>query len=86
LFFNADQVVLNISDKGVGIRSMPADSPERGWGLAGMRERVESVEGELQISSPVSGGTIVEVSVPIIEIRESVPEEMLHESHPPDAG
>ena len=86
LFFNADQVVLNISDKGVGIRSMPADSPERGWGLAGMRERVESVEGELLISSPISGGTIVEVSVPIIEISESVAEEMLHESHPPDAG
>jgi signal transduction histidine kinase len=86
LFFNSDTVVLNISDKGVGIRSMPADSPERGWGLAGMRERVESVEGKLEISSPVSGGTTVEVSVPIFEIRESDPEEILHESHPPDAG
>jgi two-component system sensor histidine kinase UhpB len=86
LVFSPDQVVLNISDKGVGIRSMPADSPERGWGLAGMQERVESVEGELQISSPVSGGTVVEVSVPIDEIQETAVEEIPDGSHPPDVS
>jgi two-component system NarL family sensor kinase len=86
LAFEPEQVVLKISDQGVGIDKMLAESPERGWGLAGMRERVESMEGELQISSPASGGTLVEVCVPILESEIATQEEMTDESHPPDVS
>jgi signal transduction histidine kinase len=86
LKFNPEQVMLHVRDEGVGIRSMPADASQRGWGLEGMRERVESVEGQLEITSPVSGGTVVEVRVPLIEIKDSIPEEMPHEPNPPDVS
>ena len=86
LKFNPEQVMLHVRDEGVGIRSMPADASQRGWGLEGMRERVESVEGQLEITSPVSGGTVVEVRVPLIEIKDSIPEEMPHGPNPPDVS
>ena len=82
LWFNTEDVVLEVSDKGVGIDAALADSPERGWGLEGMRERAESVSGQLHISSPVGGGTIVEVIVPINEFSISPVEEKPDEQHP----
>jgi signal transduction histidine kinase len=63
-----------------------AELPERGWGLEGMRERVESVEGQLQISSPKSGGTVVEVIVPMNSSIKSESEEMSDEHHPLDVS
>ena len=86
LEFSKDRVVLNVRDEGVGIRSMPAEGLPRGWGIEGMRERVESVEGELSISSPMSGGTLVEVKVPLREGKESEFEEESHGSNPPDVS
>ncbi|HEX5852533.1 MAG TPA: histidine kinase [Solirubrobacteraceae bacterium] len=35
-----------------------------GSGLAGLRARVEALDGSLRVASPVGGGTIVEVSLP----------------------
>ncbi len=86
LDFNPEQVVLHVRDDGVGIRNMPADAPPRGWGLEGMRERVESVEGKFEITSPLSGGTVVYVSVPLGNMKDSVPEEMPDGSNPLDVS
>lgn len=86
LDFSPQRVVLKVSDKGIGIREMPASGLPRGWGLEGMRERVESVEGDLQISSPVSGGTVVEVQVPLQVAPETELEEISHGSNPPDVS
>ena len=86
LAFHSDRVGLNVRDDGVGIRGLPEKGLPRGWGLEGMRERVESVEGNLQISSPVSGGTLVEVSVPLSEGRESESEEESDGSNQPDVS
>jgi signal transduction histidine kinase len=86
LAFDPKQVVLSVRDQGVGITTETADSPERGWGLEGMRERVESIEGQLQISSPESGGTLVKVIVPMNSSKNSVTEEMPDEHHPPDVS
>ena len=77
---------LEVSDKGVGIDATMAASPERGWGLEGMRERAESVSGQLHISSPAGGGTIVEVTVPINEFSISAVEEKPDEHHPVDVS
>ncbi len=35
-----------------------------GSGLAGLRARVEALDGRLELSSPQAGGTVVEVSIP----------------------
>jgi signal transduction histidine kinase len=86
LEFEAQQVILKVRDKGVGIDMEFAQAPERGWGLEGMRERVESVGGQLQITSPESGGTVVEVVVPVNRTNQTVSEEMPDEHHPPDAS
>jgi two-component system sensor histidine kinase UhpB len=75
LWFNPEDVVLEVLDQGVGMDATVNDSPERGWGLEGMRERAESVSGQLQIYSPAGGGTSVEVIVPIDEFGISVSEE-----------
>jgi len=53
---------LTISDDGCGIdRAVPAEGPESGFGLTTMRERAEGLGGELRVSSPLEGGTEVEV-------------------------
>ena len=38
-------------------------NPE-GSGLAGLRARVEALDGSMSLHSPQGGGTIVEVSIP----------------------
>jgi signal transduction histidine kinase len=86
LAFETEQVLLNIRDKGVGIDIEFAQKPERGWGLEGMRERVESVTGQLKISSPVSGGTLVEVIVPLNGSKKSNSEEIPDGHHPRNAS
>jgi signal transduction histidine kinase len=86
LWFNPEDVVLEVLDQGVGMDATVNDSPERGWGLEGMRERAESVSGQLQIYSPAGGGTSVEVIVPIDESGISVSEEKPDEHHQVDVS
>lgn len=86
LWFNSEDIVLEVSDKGVGLDGEQESSPERGWGLEGMRERAESVSGHLHIYSPAGGGTIVEVTVPIVETEIRVTEEKPDEHHPVDVS
>lgn len=58
----ADRIELLVSDDGDGFD--PAGETD-GFGLAGMRERVELAGGELQIESKPGGGTRVMASVPL---------------------
>ena len=67
LHFNTDKVVLRVRDKGKGF------DPEKqhpdiksGWGLAGIRERVEAVNGHFLVQSTPGTGTLIEVSVPLL--------------------
>ncbi|HEY8192834.1 MAG TPA: histidine kinase [Gaiellaceae bacterium] len=53
------RLVVEIVDDGVG----GADS-ERGSGLRGLADRVESLDGRLRVWSPVGGGTRVEAEIP----------------------
>lgn len=86
LWFNTEDVVLEVSDKGVGMQATKNESTDRGWGLEGMRERAESVSGQLHIYSPAGGGTIVEVIVPIFESEINVIEEKPGEQDPVDVS
>lgn len=63
-----DDTVLNLvvqDDGGTGVSIPPV--PDSGLGLAGMRERVESLGGVFRVSHLTSGGTRVEMSVVIAE-------------------
>lgn len=85
LSFQIEQVVLQVQDDGVGMHLQNSTS-WFGWGLAGMRERAESVGGELHLRSAPGEGTLVEVSIPIQEAQLASMEEGVHELDPLDVG
>jgi signal transduction histidine kinase len=64
ILYEENQVTLWIEDKGKGFNPKDNFSPPRGWGLAGMQERVDSVDGNLNIMSSPGKGAIIEVIIP----------------------
>jgi signal transduction histidine kinase len=68
LVYQSQEVTLKVEDSGAGFNPVESFAPPRGWGLAGMRERVESIGGQLSIESEPGKGTIVEVAVPVFDI------------------
>jgi signal transduction histidine kinase len=58
-------VTLRVSDRGRGFDPLQNFHPPHGWGLAGMKERVEAVGGTLTIHSAPGEGTLIEVHVPL---------------------
>ncbi len=68
LVFQSQEITLKIEDSGIGFNPVQSFAPPRGWGLAGMRERVESVGGQLIIESEPGKGTLIEVAVPVFDI------------------
>lgn len=65
LQFECDHVKVSISDHGRGFDPNEDFQPPRGWGLAGMRERVEALTGKLNLQSAPGRGTCVEVVIPL---------------------
>ncbi len=65
LLYECDQVTIRIADQGAGFDPTEKFHPPRGWGLAGMRERVESLAGQLTLQSAPGKGTTVEVILPL---------------------
>ena len=58
-----DGVVVMIRDDGDGFR--PASGSSRGLGLIGIRERVQALDGSVDISSKPKAGTTVRVQIPV---------------------
>lgn len=56
---NGDGLRLTIDHDGVGGADL-----WRGSGLIGLKDRVETVEGTMEVSSPVGGGTSLVVTIP----------------------
>jgi signal transduction histidine kinase len=52
---------LEVQDDGVG-----GADPARGSGIVGIRDRVEALGGTFEVSSPVGGGTLVQVTLPLV--------------------
>jgi signal transduction histidine kinase len=66
---SADQVVLAVRDYGKGIppellESFRRNSANAGVGLAGMRERMRELGGQLQVESSASG-TVISATIPL---------------------
>jgi signal transduction histidine kinase len=69
LSYMEDLVTLDVRDDGVGFdpgAERPRAGADGGFGLAGMRQRVQRLAGTLVIESEPGGGTAVSASVPAI--------------------
>ena len=55
----AGELLIRVSDDGIG------NADPAGAGIAGLRARVQAVEGRLAVHSPAGGGTVVEARMPI---------------------
>ena len=76
LTWNEEEVSLSICDNGQGFDT--ARSVGKGLGLTSMRERVESLHGQLSISSSEEG-TTVEAHVPLVPVDTRIKVEGNHE-------
>ena len=65
LSYLSQEVKLKVSDEGIGFDPEEKFAAPRGWGLAGMKERVESVGAALRIDSAPGRGTTIEARVPL---------------------
>ncbi|MFC7751192.1 sensor histidine kinase [Paenibacillus thermoaerophilus] len=71
LTFQRQMVRLIVQDNGVGFQVGKDDAEIGRFGLMGMRERVELLEGELQIESAPDRGTKISLAIPIsVEQKE----------------
>jgi signal transduction histidine kinase len=61
LRFLASALELEVEDHGVGFTERPN---RRGIGLVAMRERSELMGGEIRMSRPPEGGTLVHLAIP----------------------
>ncbi len=64
LCYEKDSICLRVSDNGRGFDPSQTFSAPRGWGLAGMQERAESMGGRLRVESASGQGTLIEVWIP----------------------
>lgn len=65
LSYLPQEITLEVSDDGIGFDTEEKFIAPRGWGLAGMRERAESVGGRFEVVSEARRGTIIRVRIPI---------------------
>lgn len=66
--YNPQQIVITVEDNGIGFNQKLIDEPEyhnAHFGLVGMKERVELVEGRMDIDSKPGHGTKVMITIPI---------------------
>lgn len=64
LEWGAETLILTVSDNGIGFDSALVEK-QKHFGLGIVRERIENVNGDLEISSSAETGTQVKVTVPI---------------------
>ncbi len=70
LSYMGDVVTLDVRDDGVGFSvGDTSGSPRTGFGLQGMRQRINRVAGSLAIESEPGGGTAISARVPAIAGR-----------------
>jgi signal transduction histidine kinase len=60
LSVECDRLRVQVRDDGVG-----GADPDTGTGLRGLRDRVDALDGRLEVDSPPGGGTSVTVEVPL---------------------
>lgn len=66
--FKRDDILLLIKDNGKGFD--PDQVSEKSFGILGMKERVEMLEGHLEIRTKIKEGTTIVVKIPIMREEE----------------
>jgi two-component system, NarL family, sensor histidine kinase DegS len=79
IHFYSSKVVINVADDGIGfdlIQAMPSATRRGSIGLVSMRERMDMVQGSLDINTGIGKGTRVLMTVPLSSesIREDTRE------------
>jgi signal transduction histidine kinase len=64
LSMNSQQICLSIRDQGSGFNTRQANG-KAGLGLISIRERVQSLRGDLSVAAKPNGGTRIEVLIPV---------------------
>jgi two-component system sensor histidine kinase UhpB len=86
LSYTPEAVTLSVRDDGVGFNVEQNHLPPHGWGLAGMRERAESIGGRLRVESQPGTGTQVEIHIPVARKEQLGVEERADEIDPVNVG
>lgn len=73
LAWGDEELLLRVTDNGRGFNQ---DGRHTGIGLVSMRERIESIEGTLEITSKPGRGTVLEARVPTAALRPARSAEM----------
>ncbi|MGL5940886.1 MAG: sensor histidine kinase [Waterburya sp.] len=60
-YSTAEQVIVKLEDDGIGFNLQQINS---GFGLQGMKERVQAIKGKLKINSAIGKGTQIIVTIP----------------------
>jgi signal transduction histidine kinase len=84
LAISHDWAVLDVADDGVGFE--PSAQGTAGFGLRGMRERVERLGGTFRVDSSPGAGTRVHVEIPDEPTRQRPVVERRHPADPSAAG
>jgi signal transduction histidine kinase len=72
-YARASEAEVRVSRKGEGLRVLVRDNgvggadPSAGTGLRGLQDRVDALDGHLEVHSPPGGGTTVTVEIPLRE-------------------
>jgi signal transduction histidine kinase len=69
---NEETVYLTVEDDGVGMPGKINSPRGHSFGLAGIRERIASLDGEVRVQSEKGKGTRLEIMVPAREYREAM--------------
>jgi signal transduction histidine kinase len=62
---------LAVEDNGRGIQEQEFESP-RSLGFLGLRERVLAFGGSIEVKGQEGKGTMVSVSIPLLEVQQQV--------------
>ncbi len=77
--FQRKNVKVSIADDGMGFdvdKAVDLGNRPRGFGILGMRERIELIQGELKISSRPGAGTRIDIRVPLDEPAPDAPAQL----------
>jgi signal transduction histidine kinase len=67
-----ETVLLTIEDDGVGMPAKVNSPRSHSFGLAGIKERIASLDGEVRVHSEAGKGTRLEIMVPAGQYREAM--------------
>jgi signal transduction histidine kinase len=67
-----DSVYLTIEDDGVGMPARVNTPRSHSFGLAGIKERIASLDGEVRVNSEKGKGTRLEIMVPARQYQEAM--------------